>query len=99
MTSHDIEEATGRGPMNSQTSCAKDFASIYRHLISLRKWSETLASDFNSVAAIMLNCEALKKANRSIQEARSVRAVARNHPKLLQLHSSLRFAPAPARPN
>jgi hypothetical protein len=75
MNSLGIEEGPRTDDMESQASCAKDFIGIHRHLISLRQRSETLASDFNGVAAIVLNREALKEANRSIQEARSVRVL------------------------
>lgn len=57
------------------TICAKDFQGIHRQLLGLRQRSEMLVSDFNSVAAIVLNREALKEANRSIQEAKSVRVL------------------------
>jgi Mg2+ and Co2+ transporter CorA len=56
-------------------SCAKDFIGIHNNLKSLHRRSGTLASDFNGVAAIVLNREALKEANRSIREARSVRVL------------------------
>lgn len=63
------------GTMSITTSCGKDFQGIHRQLMGLRERSEMLVSDFNSVAAIILNREALREANRSIQEAKSVRVL------------------------
>ncbi|KAL9620376.1 MAG: hypothetical protein Q9160_005076 [Pyrenula sp. 1 TL-2023] len=81
MNSLGIEEQSRRdlnklsGTMSITTTCGKDFQGIHRQLMGLRERSEMLVSDFNSVAAIILNREALREANRSIQEAKSVRVL------------------------
>ncbi|KAL9108929.1 MAG: hypothetical protein Q9227_006325 [Pyrenula ochraceoflavens] len=75
MTSLGIDEDSRPLSTDNMSSCAKDFIGIHRHLVTLRQRSETLASDFNGVATIVLNREALREANRSLQEARSVRVL------------------------
>jgi hypothetical protein len=80
MMSLGIEEGDARTTpsdpsANSLSSCVKDVLGIHRHLLLLRNRSEMLVGDFTSVAGIVLNREALKEANRSIQEARSVRVL------------------------
>lgn len=81
MNSLGIEEPSRRdsntlsATMSITTTCGKDFQGIHRQLMGLRERSDMLVSDFNSVAAIILNREALREANRSIQEAKSVRVL------------------------
>ena len=65
----------GDAPSAELATCAKDFQAIHQQFLGLKKRSEMLVSDFNGVAAIVLNREALKEADRSIQEARSIRVL------------------------
>ena len=58
---------------SSWESCEKDFHVIYRKLRGMKARSDDLISSFTGLAGILGNRQALKEANRSLHEAKSVK--------------------------
>ena len=59
--------------LHSWETSAKDFHVIQRKLLSLKNRSNNMLASFTGLAGILGNRQALKEANRSLHEARSVK--------------------------